>query len=334
MIQWPIDITENKYSKWYEALMLKAQQRETLEGYTERHHIIPNCFVKNNTRVLLTAREHYIAHLLLWKMTMSPKHHNQMTMALNIMVNGSGHKKQDRSYLVNSRIYESHRIEYRRILSEKMSGPANQFRGKKHSPESIEKIKAANARTKDIRSAKLSGANNGMFGKHHTEEVKKIISEKSKEKWTDDLKQKQSERVTQIWKDPNYKQKMSDIRKTSPAWINRDWKAINRKAADTKMARGWKPSEEAKKKTSETRRAKLASGEIVPWNRGVKLTPDQIRYTTYKLMSPDGTKYSFKGREELKKFCADQQLGYYSMVDLINGKQGKNRLYLAGWRVL
>lgn len=333
MINWPIDIPDDKYKKWYDALMTKAQTREPLTGYKERHHIVPNCLIKNNVRVELTAREHYIAHLLLWKMKMSAKHHNQMTMALNVMVNGSGHKKQHRSYIVNSRIYEAHRKEYSKYLSEHMSGPANPFRGKKHSPESLQKIKEANARTKDIRSQKLSGANNGMFGKHHTEEVKKIISEKSKENWTDELKTKQSATLTKIWANPDHKQRMVAIRKTSPGWLSRDWKTINKKAAATRKANGWKPSEETKQKLSKTRRAKILTGEIVPWNKGIKMTGDQIGYTWYKVISPTGTLHCFKGREEMKKFCNDQDLGYYSMVDLVNGKKGKNRLYLQGWRV-
>jgi hypothetical protein len=332
MIDWPIEIKENKYKHWYEALMYKAQSREMLVGYKERHHIIPNCFVKNKNVVELTAREHYIAHLLLWKMTMAPKQHNQMTMALNVMVNGSGHKKQDRSYLVNSRIYEAHRKEYSEYLSEYMSGPGNPFRGKKHSPEVIEKIKEANRRTKHIRSAKATGVNNPMYGKKHSEEIKARIRANTAAAWTDDLKTAKSKQMIELWKDPEYANAQAEKKKTSPGWLSRDWKAINRKAADTKMANGWKPSEETKKKQSAIRKAKLASGEIVPWNRGIKLKPEQIRYNTYTVISPANIEYNFKGREELKKFCSAQHLGYWSMIDLINGKQGKNRLYLDGWR--
>jgi hypothetical protein len=30
-------------------------------------------------------------------------------------------------------------------------------------------------------------------------------------------------------------------------------------------------------------------------------------------------------------FCKEKNIGYWALLDLINGKQGKNRLYLAGW---
>ena len=68
-----------------------------------------------------TAREHYIAHLLLWRMSMAPKWHNKMTMALHMMVNGSGYGKQklERSkYLMPSRLVEKYRLEWKEHLSE------------------------------------------------------------------------------------------------------------------------------------------------------------------------------------------------------------------------
>lgn len=277
MIEWPIKIEYNKYAKWYEQLILKAKTRGTLVGYKEKHHVVPNCFVKNNNLenlVELTAREHYIAHLLLWKIPMEPKWHNKMSMALHVMVNGSGHQRQDRNYRIPSRIYESSRSAYIIAMKAYFAEHGGTWVGRKHKPESIQKIIEANARTKHIRSAKAMGANNPMYGKKHSEEMRKQISESTKESWNDPaLRAKQSTTIKEKWADPEFKKHMVDIRKTSEGWLKRDWKAINRKAADTKMARGWKPSEESKKKLSETRKARLATGEIVPWNKGKKLGP-------------------------------------------------------------
>lgn len=56
------------YPKHYCNLIRKAENRTPLEGYTEKHHTFPkSIFGKNNRVVVLTAREHYVAHLLLWK---------------------------------------------------------------------------------------------------------------------------------------------------------------------------------------------------------------------------------------------------------------------------
>lgn len=62
---------DNKYARVYSRLMYLANVR-TIGGYTERYHIIPKCLGGADNKdnlVRLSAREHYIAHLLLCKMT-------------------------------------------------------------------------------------------------------------------------------------------------------------------------------------------------------------------------------------------------------------------------
>lgn len=276
MIEWPTEIYECKYRRWYENLVTKAQTRVFPKNiYSESHHIIPRSLGgsnKNTNIIRLHAREHYIAHLLLWKMKMTPKMHNKMTMALHVMVNGSGNEKQNRSYLVPSHVYEKSRKAYSKLLSEERKGEGNSFYGKKHSPESLQKIKDANVRSKHIRSAKATGTNNPMYRKTHNEEVRKIISDKVKKRFEDPiLKEKMSNILKDRWTDPEYHQHMIDIRQTSEGWLNRDWKAIAAKSAAGRISNGTnKMSEETKKKLSEIRRQKLASGEIVPWNKGTK----------------------------------------------------------------
>lgn len=58
-----------EYSRVYEALIEHAQNHPS-DGYTEKHHIIPRCLGGSNDPqniVRLTARQHFIAHLLLAK---------------------------------------------------------------------------------------------------------------------------------------------------------------------------------------------------------------------------------------------------------------------------
>jgi|694.fasta_scaffold140947_1 hypothetical protein len=58
------------YIKIYNQLITKAQKREYLDEYYERHHIIPRSMNGNDeppNLVNLTFKEHYIAHLLLAK---------------------------------------------------------------------------------------------------------------------------------------------------------------------------------------------------------------------------------------------------------------------------
>ena len=322
--------------------MQKAKDREYLDGYKERHHIVPNCFVRNNKKenlVYLTAREHYIAHLLLWKMTMEPIWHNKMTMALNVMVNGSGHEKQDRTYLVHSKIYETHRKEYSKYLSNTMSGEGNNFWGKKHTTESLEKMRAWQAvpDIKQKQSARVLGENNPMFGKSHSEDIRKHLSKTSSESWDLERKKKQSEELKQRWADPEFKQRMLDIRKTSEAWANKDLEAIGKKAAATKKAKGWKMSEETKKKLSIARKVKLASGKIAS-RKGIKTKPEYCGKNSsnslhWNIKDPSGKIFIGVGLVDLKETCKNLNIGHCSALGLIKGTEGKNHLYLAGWRI-
>lgn len=57
------------YQRQYDLLIEKARTRGTVDGYKERHHIVPRCMGGSNAKdnlVELTAREHYVAHRLLY----------------------------------------------------------------------------------------------------------------------------------------------------------------------------------------------------------------------------------------------------------------------------
>jgi len=52
------------YKRIHDQIIERAKSR-ILEGYKERHHIIPKCMGGNNEKdnlVYLTAREHFIIH--------------------------------------------------------------------------------------------------------------------------------------------------------------------------------------------------------------------------------------------------------------------------------
>lgn len=69
----------------------KLQNRSKKEAYFERHHVIPKSMGGSNAKdnlVLLTAKEHFVAHHLLWKIHKNP----QMALALKIFVDGTKNK--------------------------------------------------------------------------------------------------------------------------------------------------------------------------------------------------------------------------------------------------
>ena len=96
---------QNKYTLWYYNIVNNAMSRSLVNDYYEKHHIIPKSLGGGDSPynlVYLTAREHFICHLLLTKMLTGPFKY-KMVFALTRMV--TLNKKQKR-YLPSSRTYE------------------------------------------------------------------------------------------------------------------------------------------------------------------------------------------------------------------------------------
>lgn len=102
---------DNKYTTWYYKIVDKARNR-VIEGYVERHHIVPTCLGGSNdlnNLVDLTAREHYICHWLLTKMVSVGTNQKSLMRALWAMSNQKGKFRSDRNYTIPSHIYETRR---------------------------------------------------------------------------------------------------------------------------------------------------------------------------------------------------------------------------------
>lgn len=124
------------YYKIYEDLILEAKTNPKLDDYKESHHIIPCCMGGDDSKenlVLLTARQHYLAHWLLYKMykTSSLVHAWHSMSRIGV---GQG----DRS--INSHLFEYCKKERSKILSIQYSGEGNNFYGKRHSAETKQKL--------------------------------------------------------------------------------------------------------------------------------------------------------------------------------------------------
>jgi hypothetical protein len=135
-------LIENKYSRWYYALIKKAQSRTAVEGYTEKHHIIPHCLggaKRKHNLVVLTAREHFVAHCLLTR-CVPMKDEIRMWQAVWMMQFNPSTKKRYK----NSRMIA--------IAKEKMAKAAgDRTRGKKFgSPSEQTKAKIRKARAEQV----------------------------------------------------------------------------------------------------------------------------------------------------------------------------------------
>ena len=168
------------YLKVYCNLIRKAENRTLVEGYTEKHHIFPKSIFGNNNRlIVLTAREHYIAHALLERVCIKRyglNHYrtHKMTYA-HTMMGATGKYK-------NSRLYESARLrkseigfsdEHRKKLSIAGSGERHPFYRKKHKPETIEKMRISG---KNRSPEYLKGLSERGKNRKHTQETRERLS--------------------------------------------------------------------------------------------------------------------------------------------------------------
>jgi hypothetical protein len=105
------------YQKIYNQIIKCAKNRQ-LEGYVEKHHIIPKCLGGNNNKnniVQLTAREHFLCHMLLCEIYSDNK---SLKYALYLMnIGKQKHKEAD--YRISSRTYERLKLEHALFLTGK-----------------------------------------------------------------------------------------------------------------------------------------------------------------------------------------------------------------------
>jgi hypothetical protein len=168
------------YHKIYE--QLTAQRGRVLE-MKETHHIKPKSIGGDDSTenlVELTPREHYIAHKLLVKITHG-EDRKRMAFALWRMTN-SGAVITARDYETARKVFveymsafrtgkkfSKHSNEARKKASLRASGEKNNMFGKTHTEEARKKIS-------ENRSGKMVGEDNHFFGKTHTDDVKKQLS--------------------------------------------------------------------------------------------------------------------------------------------------------------
>jgi hypothetical protein len=219
------------YVKTYIALIKKAQDRVLENVYVEKHHIFPlSIFGKNDKIVILSAREHYIAHALLEKICIKrygithPKS-KKMILAFHCMNNMRG-KLQVR--YINSHLYKSSKIRF-----------IDRITGIPRSDETKNKLREANlgkittAETKERISASLNGH---------------IVSEETKKKQSDSYMKKSDSEKLEITK---------KVRVSHELFSEEKKIEISRKISESSR----NPSKEARQKMSDANKGRIASDE-------------------------------------------------------------------------
>ena len=134
----------NKYQTWYQNITDRARDR-TLEGYVERHHVIPRSLGGSDDAgnlVSLTAREHFVCHWLLTKMYTGEARYKMLNALRMMRAEKIGQYRY--SNKITARVYESIKQEYAQLQSVLRSGKGNGFYGKTHTEEARQRISEAN----------------------------------------------------------------------------------------------------------------------------------------------------------------------------------------------
>lgn len=156
----------SKYTTWYYNIIESAKQYPE-DGYTEKHHIIPKSMGGSNDTsnlISLSARQHYIVHLLLTKMT-SGKNRQKMFYAMNMIINSPSGDD-----IKTSRLYEYVRKNHAEAVSKSKKGTITGFAntaGKTHEE---------------------------IFGKEKSAKIKKSIAKSNSSRvWSNESKKRVSE---------------------------------------------------------------------------------------------------------------------------------------------
>jgi hypothetical protein len=152
------------YQKIYDQIIERAKTRQ-LEGYKERHHIIPKCLGGNNKKeniIELTAREHFLCHMLLCEIY---PEENKLKQAIWLMAIGKG-KKSHQKTKISNRTYE-----YLKLSHSTIQKTLTPNKGKFHSNETKIKMSLSHKGLKPSKETKLKMSTSAK-NKTRTEEHK------------------------------------------------------------------------------------------------------------------------------------------------------------------
>ena len=198
------------YKKHYNLLINRAKGR-TLEGYSEKHHIIPKCMGGSDSKdnlVRLTAEEHYVAHQLLVKMYPD---NDSLVYALRRMSGGKSNRKAY-GWIKKTVVQMLSRRYTGRPLSEKQVAGNLSRRGSKANENQLKGLESG--RIKEAREKAGKSISLAKKGKPQSEAHKAALSKVRKGRvLSDETKLKMSKSKLGKMKSEETRKRMSAARK-------------------------------------------------------------------------------------------------------------------------
>ncbi len=162
----------NKYKTWHDNIIARGKNR-ILTGYKEKHHIIPKSLGGNNSKdnlVELTAREHFMVHMLLCKFT-TGQAKMKMSYAFHAMCT---FKNAERYNKVNSRLVEKIRSNFKFTKEHKQKLSKAQI-GNKKAVGNTNNLGRKFSKYTRLKMSKARMGNKNALGLIHSEEFKERI---------------------------------------------------------------------------------------------------------------------------------------------------------------
>lgn len=151
------------YSKRYEKL-IRYYKNTIVEGFVEKHHIVPLCLGGEDTLenlIALPPRAHYLAHYFLWK---ANPYNNKLAHAFAMMAINNPYQHR----VMNGKLYEVSKIARSKAL-----------KGKKLSEETKQKMRKPKSQQhrEKLLGNKNAKANKGKkLGPRSTEHIQNLVT--------------------------------------------------------------------------------------------------------------------------------------------------------------
>jgi len=172
-----METIQNKYKQWHDNIIARGKNRK-LTGYKEKHHIIPKSLGGNNSKenlVELTAREHFLVHMLLCKFT-TGKAKMKMSYCFHAMCTFKNAKRYNK---VNSRLVEKIRSNFKFTKEHRQKLSKAQI-GNKRAVGNKNNLGRKFSKETKLKMSESQKGNKNALGLRHSEEFKERIKNKHK----------------------------------------------------------------------------------------------------------------------------------------------------------